>query len=110
MTNLSALDRVSVERARRDPDYRRLLLVKAGDALLAGDPPIAKACLRDYINATLGFAELAAATGGNSKSLMRMLSDGGNPTLANVAVLLAQLQAHEGLTMRVARTAEPAAA
>ena len=101
---------MSVERARRDPEYRRLLLIEAGDALLAGDPPIAKACLRDYVNATLGFAELAAATGGNPKSLMRMLSEGGNPTLANVAVLLAHLLAREGLSLRVARAVEPAAA
>ena len=46
--------------------------------MLAGDVATAKTILRDYINATLGFADLAEATCIPSKSLMRML-DGGQP-------------------------------
>ena len=44
-----------------------------------GDIATAKTILRDYINATVGFTELAEATHIPSKSLMRMLGPTGNP-------------------------------
>ena len=47
--------------------------------MLTGDTATAKTILRDYINATVGFAEVAEATHIPSKSLMRMLGPTGNP-------------------------------
>ncbi len=44
--------------------------------------------LRDVVNATIGFDALAADTGIPKTSLMRMLSDRGNPRAANLAVIL----------------------
>ena len=57
--------------------------------------------LRDYVNATVGFEHLAAATGTPVKSLMRMLGPGGNPTASNVFGVIAELQKATGVTLQV---------
>src|SRR5271155_4655868 len=48
-------------RVERDPRFRRELLRKGVEAMLAGDVATAKTILRDYINATIGFSDLAEA-------------------------------------------------
>ena len=65
------------ERATRIP-LRAALFGDAVQALLAGDPDTAKAALRAYINATVGFEKLGAAAGTPIEILMRMLGPGGN--------------------------------
>lgn len=75
-------------RAQRDPRYRRALLREALEALLSEDLDTAKGLLRDYINATVGFAALAKAIGVPSKSLMRMLGPRGNPQASNLFTLI----------------------
>jgi hypothetical protein len=49
----------------------------------------AKLLLRDLINATLGFERLAEEVHKPSKSLHRMLSASGNPTMENLSAILA---------------------
>jgi hypothetical protein len=49
------------DRARRDPKFRKELLREALEAMLSGEIAVAKTVLRDYINATVGFAGLAEA-------------------------------------------------
>jgi hypothetical protein len=88
-------------RAARDSKFRKELLREGIDSLLAGDIATAKTILRDYINATVGFTELAAATKIPSKSLMRMLGPSGNPRADNLFVLVSFLQRHEGVRFRV---------
>ncbi|HXZ88156.1 MAG TPA: hypothetical protein VEF07_06270, partial [Candidatus Binataceae bacterium] len=56
-------------RVERDPKFRAALLREGVEALLSGDLPTAKTILRDYIKATVGFADLAQATHIPSKSL-----------------------------------------
>jgi DNA-binding phage protein len=63
---------------------RFLKMRKGVEAMVSGDMEIAKTILRDYINATVGFTELAAATNIPSKSLMRMLGPSGNPRADNL--------------------------
>jgi hypothetical protein len=46
-------------RARRDPAFRKALLREAVECMLAGDIRTGKLVLRNYINATEGFGELA---------------------------------------------------
>ena len=53
----------------------------------SGEITLAKAILRDYINATVGFNGLAEATHIPPKSLMRMFSAAGNPRAANLLKL-----------------------
>jgi hypothetical protein len=66
------------------------LLIEAAEQLLAGDLEAGKAVLRDYINATVGFARLARETGTPSKSLMRMLGPKGNPRASNLLAVLSK--------------------
>lgn len=79
-------------RAQRDERFRVALLREAADSLLAGDLEAGRAVLRDYVHATVGFHELARATAKSPKSLMRMLSRGGNPQTSNLLAVLSYLQ------------------
>ena len=95
-----------VARVRRDPAFRRALLREGIECLLAGDVETGKAALRDYVNATVGFAGLAEATGIPSKSLMRMFGPAGNPRADNLFGIVAFLQKREGVRfhLRAAHT------
>lgn len=88
-------------RAQRDPDFRAALLSEVVDLFLASDVSTAKAVLRDYINATVGFAALAEATGLPAKSLMRMVSGSGNPRADNLFAVLSALQRATGVHLTV---------
>jgi len=91
-------------RAQRDPAFRRAMLKSGVDLLLTGDPEdaaVGREKLRTYINATVGFEDLAEQIGKSPKSLMRMFSRGGNPSSANLFAVLGQLQAHEGIRLGV---------
>ena len=81
-----------VARVAREPRFARALLDEALTLFLNGEPDTAKLLLRDLINATLGFEELARRTGKPSKSLHRMLSDSGNPTMASLSAILVALK------------------
>lgn len=70
--------------------------------MLAGDVATGKAVLRDYINATIGFEELAEDVGTPSKSLMHMFSDKGNPTASTLFAVLGHLQRATGVRLAVA--------
>lgn len=82
-------------RVERDPKFRTALLREGVEAMLAGDVATAKTILRDYINATVGFTDLAAATRIPPKSLMRMLGPAGNPRAGNLFKILSFLQRRE---------------
>jgi DNA-binding phage protein len=88
-------------RAQRDSAFREALLSEGVEAFLAGDLDTGKAVIRDYINATVGFDDLAKATGTPSKSLMRMFGPGGNPNARNLFSVIGQLQLSSGVTLRV---------
>jgi len=79
-------------RVQRDAAFRRELLREAVERFLQGDVETGKAMLRDYINATIGFQELASVTNHSSKSLMRMLGPSGNPQAKNLFEILCALQ------------------
>ncbi len=88
-------------RVQRDPAFRRELLREGIEAMLAGDVETGKAVLRDYINATVGFSKLAAATHRSPKSLMRMLGPSGNPQARNLFEIVAYLRKKEGVRFEV---------
>lgn len=91
-----------VENVRRDPEFRRGLLVEAASCLLRGEPDVAKSLLRDYINATIGFKQLAERLDKNPKSLHQMLGPRGNPSLNNLTGILVALQESEQIQLEVA--------
>lgn len=76
------------ERAQRDSVFAVALLDEAISLFLNGEPDTARLILRDLINATVGFEELAIKTAKPSKSLHRMLSAKGNPTMDNLTAIL----------------------
>jgi|SRR5882724_1423682 len=79
-------------RVERDPAFVRAMLDEALTLFLNGDPNAAKEILRDVINATIGFETLAAKTKKPSKSLHRMLSRSGNPTMENLSAILGAMK------------------
>ena len=88
-------------RAAKDKTFRREMLREAIDALLNDDVDVAKSLLRDYINATIQFGPLAQAVHKDSKSLQRMFSKSGNPTLKSLFAVLHELQKNEGVKINV---------
>jgi DNA-binding phage protein len=74
-------------RVKRDPAFAKGLLDEAATLFLNGEPDTARLILRDLVNATVGFEGLAAATGRAAKSLHRMLSTNGNPSMDNLAAI-----------------------
>lgn len=93
-------------RADRDPEFRFGLFREAIEAFLSDDLDTGKVLLRDYVNATVGFETLAAELGKNPKSLMRMLSDKGNPRADNLFGMVGHLKKREGAALSVTRSAE----
>lgn len=75
------------ERTARDPAFAKALLDEAATLFLNGEPETARLILRDLVNATVGFESLAQLTDKNGKSLHRMLSAGGNPTMDNLSAI-----------------------
>jgi DNA-binding phage protein len=88
-------------RVARDPKFRKELLREGINSMIDGDIATGKTILRDYINATVGFTELAEATHIPSKSLMRMLGPTGNPRADNLFEVVSFLQQREGVRFQV---------
>jgi len=84
-------------RVQRDPTFRRELLREGVETMLNGDVETGKTVLRDYINATVGFIELAEVTHRSPKSLMRMLGPQGNPQAQNLFEIVSYLLNQEGI-------------
>ena len=76
-----------VQRVQNDSTFAQALLDEAATLFLNGEPEIARMMLRDLVNATIGFEQLAALTEKPSKSLHRMLSPTGNPSMDNLAAI-----------------------
>jgi DNA-binding phage protein len=96
-----------VERVQRDPAFARALLDEAATLFLNGEPRPARLILRDLVNATIGFEALAAETAKPAKSLHRMLSMKGNPTMDNLAAIIGVLRRRLGVDLQ-AHTVEAA--
>ena len=89
------------ERLQSDPEFREALLEEGVKCLLSGEVDVGKSVLRDYVNATIGFQELAGMTRKSPKSLMRMLSPSGNPQARNLFEIIGCLQEREGVHLEV---------
>ena len=85
------------ERLRRDPEFAKAMLDEAATLFLNGEPVTARLILRDLVNATVGFEGLAAETAKPSKSLHRMLSSRGNPSMDNLATIFGVVRKRLGV-------------
>jgi DNA-binding phage protein len=88
-------------RAQKDGAFRKALLTEAVNAYLSGDEITGKMVLRDVINATIGFEQLAVDLRKSSKSLHRMLGPQGNPNTVNFFAILQVLQKRVGVRLTV---------
>lgn len=79
-------------RIKADPAFAEALLREATDMFLNGESEAARLLLREVVNATVGFEEIAAATNKPSKSVHRMLSARGNPTMENLSAVFAAIR------------------
>lgn len=92
MTLTRDFKKTVVERVERDPAFAKALLDEAASLFLSGEPDAARLILRDLVNATVGFEALAELTQKPSKSLHRMLSQRGNPSMDNLAAIFSAVR------------------
>ncbi len=86
-----------VERVKRDPAFAKAMLDEAATLFLNGEPDTARLVLRDLVNATVGFEKLAVEIAKPAKSLHRMLSKNGNPSMDNLAAIINVLRQELGV-------------
>ena len=89
------------ERAEKDPNFAKALMEEAVAAFLAGEPEIARVTLRELVNSTIGFEHLAEELQRPSKSVHRMLSPKGNPTMDNLTNIITVLQESLGVKLEI---------
>jgi len=92
-----------VARVERDPVFARELFDEATTLLISGEPETARVILRDLVNATVGFEKLAKMTRVPSKSLHRMLSPKGNPSMDNLAAIFGAVSSKISRSARATR-------
>ena len=88
-------------RASRDTAFAESLLEEAVQCLLMGDVDVGRSLIRDVIKGSIGYEALSRLTGTPEKSLVRMFGPSGNPTAANLAAVLHELQHHGGFNLQV---------
>ena len=81
-----------VTRAQHDPAFAQALLDEALTLFVNGEAETAKIILRDLVNATIGFEPLAQEINKPAKSVHRMLSKSGNPTMTNLSTMFAAIK------------------
>ena len=79
-------------RVQSDPAIAQALLDEAISLFVNGEPESAKLILRDLVNATIGFESLAEQIHKPARSLHRMLSQSGNPTMSNISAVFAAIK------------------
>lgn len=89
-----------VERVRRDPEFAKALLDEAATLFLNGEGEAARLVLRELVKAMVGFEAFAAKVREPTKSLHRMLSKNGNPTMDNLAAILGVVRTDLGVEMK----------
>ncbi len=90
-----------IKRVQRDRAFAKAMLDEAATLFLNGEPDTARVILRDLVNATVDLETLAEATDRNSKSLHRMLSATGNPTMDNLAAIFSEVRKSLKVRLRV---------
>lgn len=80
-----------IERIKNDPAFASALLAETISVYLNGEAAIARLVLRDLVNGTIGFEKLSVHVEIPSKSLHRMLSARGNPSMNNLSSIISAL-------------------
>ncbi len=80
-----------IERISNDQAFASSLLEETISVYFGGEAAIARLVLRDLVNGTIGFEKLSAQVNIPSKSLHRMLSARGNPSMNNLSAIICAL-------------------
>ena len=97
----SEFEHLAADMIRGDRALAICVLDEIASLFLNSEPGTAKLMLRNLVNGTIGFEKLAKKTGKPSKSLHRMLSARGNPTIDNLALILDAVRKHLRVEFRV---------
>jgi DNA-binding phage protein len=89
-----------LERVHRDEAFATAMLNEAATLFLNGESETARLTLRDLVNATIGFEHLAEVTQKPSKSLHRMLSPKGNPSMDNLSAIFCAVREKLNVTLQ----------
>jgi hypothetical protein len=81
----------------KNPQYRKGLLLEALESYLEGDVVVGNAMLRDYLNGTQGFGEVAQKMDMQEAGIRRMVSPKGNATAKKLFTLFKLCQNREGI-------------
>lgn len=92
-------------RIRSDDAFGYALLSEAIEVLLANDMPTAKSVLYDYIDATIGFEDLALQSGIDAAMLRGMFGPASDPRAGDLFRVLSLLQQHQGIQFEVSTAA-----
>ena len=95
------------QRADRDPEFRRGLVIYAMEAFLDNDVDTCKASLRTYVNATVGFEKLGKEMGRQPISLRGVLSESRNPLANNLVAIICFLKKREGIEIKISASGNP---
>ncbi len=102
MNNLSVEYNEAVNvRLQNDPAFSLALLDEAISLFLNGEPNTTRLSLGDIVNATVGFENLAVEIDKPSKSLHRMRSAKGNPTMNSLTKIISILSKHLNVNIEV---------
>ncbi|MFC0444274.1 hypothetical protein ACFOD1_03065 [Pseudidiomarina halophila] len=80
----------------KDPEYRKALLLEALESYLENDIAVGNALLRDYLNGTQAFSDVAKELEVEESGLRRMVSRNGNATAKKLFRLFKICQKREG--------------
>lgn len=95
-----------IERISDEPAFASALFNQAILLCLSGEAATSRLLLRDLVNGTIGFEGLASRVEIPAKSLHRMLSARGNPSMNNVSSIITALS--DILKVKIETTAVPA--
>ena len=90
-----------VERAAKDPEFRRGLITEALNLILNGEVTAGRLMLRDYINATGAMNDIAVKLKKQKPSIVRMLGPHGNPTLESFVPIVNACAEREKIDLSV---------
>ena len=81
----------------KDPEYRKGLLLESLESYLEGDITTGNSLLKDYLNGTHAFKEVANELHMKETSVRRMVSNEGNGTAKNLFGLFKVCRKREGI-------------
>lgn len=88
-------------RITREPEFARALVSESIELLANGEPDTSRRVLRDVVDATIGFKNLADRLEKSPESMREMLSQNGNPTMNDLSAIIGVLRQKLVFSMEV---------